>query len=87
MFYTYVIYSTSKKYIYVGITSNFERRFSEHQKGENKTTKPYRPFDVLLVEEFSTRIEARQREKHLKSGIGKEYLKMLLLEKERKAVS
>ncbi len=81
MFYTYVIYSTLRRYIYVGLTNDFERRFSEHQNGENKTTKPYRPFEVLLVEEYNTRIEARQREKFLKTGIGKEYLKGLLLSK------
>jgi len=82
MYYTYVIYSLLRKYIYVGITNDIGRRFSEHQKGSNKTTKPYRPFGILLVEKYSGRIEAREREKYLKSGVGKEFLKKLLVEKQ-----
>ena len=77
MYYIYAIKSTSRNYIYVGITNNLERRLSEHYNGLSKTTKPYRPFILLLKEEVKNRIEARIREKYLKSGIGKEYLKSL----------
>jgi putative endonuclease len=51
---------------------------NQHNSGQNKTTKPYTPFQVLLVEEYSTRIEARVREKYLKGGSGKEFLKRLI---------
>ena len=78
MFFVYAIKSLVRNYIYVGLTNNFERRIGEHNTGQNKTTKPYAPFKELLVEEFATRQEARSREKYLKSGIGKEYLKKLL---------
>ena len=57
------------------MTNNLERRLSDHYNGYNKTTKPYRPFELIYTEEFVTRSEARDREKHLKSGIGKEFLK------------
>jgi len=59
------------------LTDNVERRFTEHQSGNNKTTKPYRPFKIILIETFNTRPEARLREKYLKSGVGKEFLKSL----------
>jgi putative endonuclease len=78
MFFVYAIRSLNRTYIYVGLTENVERRFLEHQSGKNKTTKPYRPFEIILVEEFPTRIEAREREKYLKSGIGKEFLKTII---------
>jgi len=78
MYYIYVLNSKTKKYIYVGLTNNLKRRIHQHQTGREKTTRPYRPFEVLKVETFSDRIQARQREKYLKSGIGKEYLKKLL---------
>jgi putative endonuclease len=78
MFFVYVLNSLNRNYIYVGMTSDLERRVSDHNSGYNKTTKPYMPFDIVLVEEYSTRILARQREKYLKSGIGKEYLKSLI---------
>ena len=78
MFFVYSIRSLNENYIYVGLTDNFERRFKEHQSGKNKTTKPYKPFKILLVDQYPTRQEARNREKYLKSGIGKEFLKSIL---------
>ena len=67
-----------KNYIYVGLTNNVERRIKELNNRHNKTTKPYLPFKLILTERFETRLEARNREKYLKSGIGKEYLKALV---------
>ena len=78
MFYVYVLVSLARNYIYVGMTDNLERRIDSHNRGYNKTTKPYRPLRTLLTEERPTRIEARRREKYLKSGVGKEFLKKLL---------
>jgi len=77
MFYVYAIKSESKNYIYVGLTDNLERRLSEHNSGKNKTTKPYRPFVLIHSENFETRVQAREREKYLKSGIGKDFLRTL----------
>jgi len=75
MHYVYVISSKNHKYIYVGLTNNPERRIAQHQDGRERTTEPYRPFEKLLIEEFQTRPLAREREKYLKSGIGKEWIK------------
>ena len=77
MFYVYAIKSIHRNYIYVGLTDNLVRRFDQHQKGLNKTTAPYRPFELIYKEVFPTRPEARKREIYLKSGIGKEFLKKL----------
>ena len=78
MYTVYAIKSLSKKYIYVGLTNNLDRRIDEHQKGYNKTTKPYGPFMLLYTEEHSSRTDARKREVYLKSGIGKEFLKKII---------
>ena len=78
MYYTYAISSQSRKYIYVGITNNLKRRLDEHNKGNNKTTKAYGPFKMIFFEEFQTRVEARQKEKYLKIGVGKEFLQTLI---------
>ena len=77
MFYVYAIKSVNRNYIYVGLSNNIERRLEEHNKGENRSTKAYAPFILIYKEEHLTRIEARKREKYLKSGIGKEFLKSL----------
>ena len=77
MFWVYAISSISRNYIYVGLTDNLERRIDQHNKGYNRTTKPYAPFVLIYTEECDTRLEARKREKYLKSGVGKEFLRAL----------
>ena len=75
IYYVYVIRSLEKKYIYVGLTNNPDRRITEHNARKERTTRSYAPFETILIEKFSTRVKAREREKFLKSGTGKEYLK------------
>jgi len=77
MYYVYAISSLERNYIYVGLSDNVDRRFSEHNEGRNKTTKPYLPFRLIYIEECETREAARKIEKYYKSGIGKEKLKLI----------
>ena len=77
VFYTYAIKSKVKNYIYVGITNKPERRIAEHNSKKAKTTRFYAPFKTILIEKYGARFEARKREKYLKSGAGKEYLRSL----------
>ncbi|MBI5858651.1 MAG: GIY-YIG nuclease family protein [Sphingobacteriales bacterium] len=77
MIIVYAIKSLSKNYIYVGMTNDVERRLTEHNNGENRSTKAYRPFVLIYCEEFPDRTTARLKEKYLKSGVGKEFLKSL----------
>ena len=76
-YYIYALKSRNRNYIYVGLTNNVQRRINQHNAGHEKTTRPYAPFDLVLTEEFENRFEARKREKYLKSGIGKEFLKCI----------
>jgi putative endonuclease len=73
----YAISSLVRDYIYVGLSFKPIERVEQHQQGSEVTTRPYRPFEVLLVEEFQDRPTAREREKYLKSGAGKEFLKQI----------
>ena len=77
--FVYVLSSLPRNYVYIGLTDNISRRFFQHQTGKNKTTAPYRPFSLVHTENFQTRIEARVREKYLKSGSGKEWIKKNIL--------
>jgi putative endonuclease len=78
MIIVYAISSFERNYIYVGMTDNLDRRLAEHNKGENKSTKAYRPFNLIHQEQCVDRLTARKREKYLKSGVGKEFLKGLI---------
>jgi len=75
MHYVYVLKSLYRNYRYVGMCTTLDKRIKQHQFGQEKTTAPYRPFKVLFSEEHSNRVDARKREKYLKSGTGKEWIK------------
>ena len=77
MYYVYALSILSRIYIYVGLTSNLNDRLHRHNSGYEKTTRAYAPFDLIYTEDFETRIEARVKEKYLKSGVGKELLKRI----------
>jgi putative endonuclease len=78
-FFVYALVSDKDRRIYVGFSSNLEKRIIEHNSGKTKSTKGYLPWKLLYFEEVSNRALARQKEKYYKSGIGKEFLKSLLL--------
>ena len=73
----YALSSLRHAYIYVGLSEDLEDRIQRHQQGREQTTKPYRPFTLLHSEIHPDRPSARVREKYLKSGQGKEFLKRL----------
>lgn len=73
----YALSSVSRNHINVGLSTNAVNRIEEHQRVKEKTMDAYRPFAVLLFERFETRPVAREREKFLKSGRGKAFLKDL----------
>ena len=73
--FVYVIRSSIDGRFYVGMTTSLERRLNEHNKGKTKSTKGYVPWDLFFHEEFQSREEARKREKYLKSGYGKQWIK------------
>jgi putative endonuclease len=74
-FVIYAIKSSFDGRIYVGFTSDLENRLREHNQGKTKSTKGFRPWSLIYEEKAETRVEARAREKYLKSGCGKEFLK------------
>ncbi|MBD77843.1 MAG: endonuclease [Crocinitomicaceae bacterium] len=80
MHYIYAIKSEKDGRIYVGMSMDYQKRVIEHNSGKTKSTKGYLPWKLIYVERVLTRIEARTREKFLKAGSGKEFLKGLDLQ-------
>ncbi len=74
MIIVYVLVSLKTKYRYVGITADLKERIKRHNSGRNKATKPYTPFKLMRSEEYPDYLEARKREKFLKSGAGRKFL-------------
>jgi putative endonuclease len=76
----YVLKSLSADKHYVGYTSNLISRFESHNElGRKGFTVRYRPWHVIHVEFFSVKKEAMFREKFLKSGRGREWMKENIL--------
>jgi putative endonuclease len=73
MYYVYAIKSKVKNYIYVGITNDLEKRLQQHNKGQNVSTKAYRPYELIYQEIVKDRVEARSREVYLKAVLEKSF--------------
>ena len=62
--------------IYIGHTDDLPRRWQEHREGKGaQWAKTHRPRYVMHWEEFPSREEAAAREKWLKTGFGRKWLK------------
>ncbi|RJP47638.1 MAG: GIY-YIG nuclease family protein [Armatimonadetes bacterium] len=77
-FYTYVLLSHKDHKFYVWFTGDLGNRLKEHQSGKVFSTKSRLPIKLLYCEACLDEDDARQREKYLKSGKGKKYLKKRL---------
>ena len=72
--FVYVLRSGQDGSFYVGITSRLQRRVKEHNSGCSAATRSKRPWELLYSEPCDSHIEARRREKQLKSGGGRRWL-------------
>ena len=66
----YFLKSLNSSYRYVGYTSNLKRRLIEHNNGLNKSTKPYRPFEIDAYIAVRTEKLAKSLEIYFKTGSG-----------------
>ena len=73
--FVYVIRSEVDGRFYVGMTKGIRRRIKEHNIGKTKSTKGFRPWKLFFTEKFDNWDDARRREKYLKSGYGKQWIK------------
>lgn len=74
-YYVYVLLSLKRGKFYTGYTTNLRKRFIEHQNNESRYTKGRGPFRLIYFEACLNEYDAKAREKYLKSGMGKRYLK------------
>jgi len=75
MFYVYVLRSKKNGKWYTGTTDNLRKCLGEHNNGLVFSTKGHGPFESIYYEACKDKSDAYTREKYLKSGMGKRYLK------------
>ena len=75
----YILFSKDYSKTYVGFTSNLIERFKSHNYLSKKGfTIKFRPWEVIYVEFYTTKSEALKREKLLKTGKGREFIKEMI---------
>ena len=80
MFYTYVLRCGDGD-LYVGSTIDLQQRLKQHRAGEVPATAHRLPVSLEYYEACNSEPNARQREKQLKTGFGRAYLKRRLAPK------
>ena len=67
-YYTYILSNKNRTVLYVGYTENIKTRLIQHKNGKGSVfTKKYNVFDLIHLETFEMKKEAKQREKQLKN--------------------
>jgi putative endonuclease len=75
MFYVYVLHSDRDGLLYTGATGDLKERVEQHNSGRVISTKGRLPVRLVYYEACLSQTDAFRREKYLKSGPGKRYLR------------
>ena len=78
MFYVYVLRSRSDSGLYIGFSSNLRARLREHNDGRSFATARRGPWKLIYYEAYVNQNDALGRERYLKSGSGRKFLKAQL---------
>lgn len=81
MYFVYGIYNSFAKKLYIGQTQNLNTRLVAHNekcKTKSYTSRFEGEWELIYRESFTTRSEAINREKQLKSHQGREFLKQYI---------
>jgi putative endonuclease len=81
-YYTYVLrcidLKRNKTIFYVGVTDNLINRYKDHKSKSVETTKAYDIIELIYYEASLNKKDAIYREKQLKTGFGRGYIKRRL---------
>ena len=75
--YVYVLRSTSDHGLYIG-SANLRKRFQQHAQGDSFATSYRGPWKLIYYEAYLEQADALGRERYLKSGAGRRFLRSQL---------
>ena len=78
MFYVYVLRSDTDAGFYIGFSTDLKRRLAEHRRGAAFATKSRGPWKLIYYEAYLNQEDALGRERYLKSGAGRRFLRAQL---------
>ncbi|MFH1407982.1 MAG: GIY-YIG nuclease family protein [Patescibacteria group bacterium] len=82
MYYNYVLFCKSKdkfREFYIGYTRDLKKRLHRHENGEIKSTRGFDKVELIYYEVSLNKKDALIREKQLKTGFGRGYIKRRLV--------
>lgn len=79
MHYVYLLENQNDKSWYIGFTQDIQQRFKEHNSGKGgRTTKLKPSWSLIYYEFYLNKNDAIGRERFLKSGAGRRFVKKQL---------
>ena len=78
MFYVYVLQSESDDGLYIGFSKDLRQRLKQHQQGKSFATSYRGPWRLIYYEAYLDEEDALGRERYLKNGGGRRFLKSQL---------
>jgi len=78
MHYVYVLRSVKDDGFYIGYSANLRKRFEQHLQGDSPATSHRGPWTLIYYEAYIDEADALGRERYLKSGAGRKFLKAQL---------
>ena len=78
MHYVYVLRSVKDDGFYIGYSANLRKRFEQHLQGDSPATSHRGPWTLIYYEAYIEQADAMGRERYLKSGAGRRFLKAQL---------
>jgi len=75
MHFVYVLQSSKDKKFYVGYSKELKQRVEKHNRGLVTATKQRQPLRLVYYEACLSKNDALKREKYLKTGWGKRFIK------------
>ena len=78
VYYVYILQSRRDNGYYIGYTADLKQRLKEHNSGKTRSLRHRLPLDLIYVEEFDSKRDAKVREGQIKSWRGGEAFKRLI---------
>ena len=75
MYFTYVLRSQKNNQFYIGFTKDLKARIALHNSGKVRSTAGRQPLSLIYYEACLSETDTINREKYLKTGYGRRYLK------------
>jgi len=78
MFTVYILKNSLSNRYYIGSTNDIIRRISEHNRGQTRSTNQKGVWEIIYTEKYNDELEAKRREKLIKSYKGGNAFKKLI---------